>query len=38
MIVRDGEGASRFVTVRVSGAESVSDADAAARAIATARS
>jgi len=34
MIVRDGEGASRFVTVHVTGAESVSDADAAARAIA----
>jgi glutamate N-acetyltransferase/amino-acid N-acetyltransferase len=34
MIVRDGEGASRFVTVNITGAESVSDADAAARAIA----
>jgi glutamate N-acetyltransferase/amino-acid N-acetyltransferase len=34
MIVRDGEGASRFVTVRVQGAQSASDADAAARAIA----
>ncbi|MBI4664190.1 MAG: bifunctional glutamate N-acetyltransferase/amino-acid acetyltransferase ArgJ [Verrucomicrobia bacterium] len=34
MIVRDGEGVSRFVTVRVSGAESVADADAAARAVA----
>ena len=34
MIVRDGEGASRFVTVRVTRAESVSDADAVARAIA----
>ena len=34
MIVRDGEGASRFVTVRVDGAESVTDADAAARAVA----
>jgi glutamate N-acetyltransferase/amino-acid N-acetyltransferase len=34
MIVRDGEGASRFVTVRVSGARSVAEADAAARAVA----
>jgi glutamate N-acetyltransferase/amino-acid N-acetyltransferase len=34
MIVRDGEGVTRFVTVRVSGAESVADADAAARAVA----
>jgi glutamate N-acetyltransferase / amino-acid N-acetyltransferase len=34
MIVRDGEGVSRFVTVRVSGAKSVADADAAARAVA----
>jgi glutamate N-acetyltransferase/amino-acid N-acetyltransferase len=34
MIVRDGEGVSRFVTVRVHGARSVADADAAARAIA----
>jgi glutamate N-acetyltransferase/amino-acid N-acetyltransferase len=34
MIVRDGEGVSRFVTVRVEGAESVTEADAAARAIA----
>jgi glutamate N-acetyltransferase/amino-acid N-acetyltransferase len=34
MIVRDGEGVSRFVTVRVSGAESFADADAAARAVA----
>jgi glutamate N-acetyltransferase/amino-acid N-acetyltransferase len=34
MIVRDGEGASRFVTVRVQGAQSAGDADAAARAIA----
>jgi len=34
MIVRDGEGASRFVTVRVNGAKSFSDADAAARAVA----
>jgi len=34
MIVRDGEGVSRFVTVRVIGARSVADADAAARAVA----
>jgi glutamate N-acetyltransferase/amino-acid N-acetyltransferase len=34
MIVRDGEGVSRFVTVRVSGARSFEDADAAARAVA----
>ena len=34
MIVRDGEGVSRVVTVRVEGAESVTEADAAARAIA----
>jgi glutamate N-acetyltransferase/amino-acid N-acetyltransferase len=34
MIVRDGEGVSRFVTVRVSGAKSPADADAAARAVA----
>jgi glutamate N-acetyltransferase/amino-acid N-acetyltransferase len=34
MIVRDGEGASRFVTVRVSGASNLADADAAARAVA----
>jgi glutamate N-acetyltransferase/amino-acid N-acetyltransferase len=34
MIVRDGEGVSRFVTVRVAGARSTSDADAAARAVA----
>jgi glutamate N-acetyltransferase/amino-acid N-acetyltransferase len=33
MIVRDGEGVSRFVTVRVTGAKTVADADAAARAI-----
>jgi glutamate N-acetyltransferase/amino-acid N-acetyltransferase len=33
-IVLDGEGASRFVTVRVRGAKSFTDADAAARAIA----
>ena len=34
MIVRDGEGVSRFVTVRVSGARNMADADAAARAVA----
>jgi glutamate N-acetyltransferase/amino-acid N-acetyltransferase len=34
MIVRDGEGVSRFVTVRVHGAKSFADADAAARAVA----
>jgi glutamate N-acetyltransferase / amino-acid N-acetyltransferase len=34
MIVRDGEGVSRFVTVRVSGARSSAEADAAARAVA----
>ncbi len=34
MIVRDGEGVHRVVTVRVAGAKSVGDADAAARAIA----
>jgi glutamate N-acetyltransferase/amino-acid N-acetyltransferase len=34
MIVRDGEGASRFVTVRVKAAKSFADADAAARAVA----
>ncbi len=34
MIVQDGEGVSRFVTVRVSGARSFADADAAARAVA----
>jgi glutamate N-acetyltransferase/amino-acid N-acetyltransferase len=34
MIVRDGEGVSRFVTVRVNGAKNFSDADAAARAVA----
>lgn len=33
MIVRDGEGVHRIVTVRVSGAKTVADADAAARAI-----
>jgi glutamate N-acetyltransferase / amino-acid N-acetyltransferase len=34
MIVRDGEGVSRFVTVRVNGAKSFAAADAAARAVA----
>jgi len=34
MIVRDGEGVSRFVTVRLHGARSFADADAAARAVA----
>lgn len=34
MIVRDGEGVSRFVTIRLSGAKSFADADAAARAVA----
>ncbi|MHB8523573.1 MAG: bifunctional glutamate N-acetyltransferase/amino-acid acetyltransferase ArgJ [Limisphaerales bacterium] len=34
MIVRDGEGVSRFVSVRVTGANSFADADAAARAVA----
>jgi glutamate N-acetyltransferase/amino-acid N-acetyltransferase len=34
MIVRDGEGVSRFVTVRVSGARTFVDADAAARSVA----
>lgn len=34
MIVRDGEGVSRFVTVRVEGARNFKDADAAARAVA----
>ncbi len=34
MIVRDGEGVSTFVTVRVSGAKNYADADAAARAVA----
>ena len=34
MIVRDGEGVSRFVTVRVSGARSSAEADAAVRAVA----
>jgi glutamate N-acetyltransferase/amino-acid N-acetyltransferase len=34
MIVRDGEGVSRFVTVRVTGARSQQEADTAARAVA----
>ena len=34
MIVRDGEGVSKFVRVRVSGAKSFADADAAVRAVA----
>ena len=34
MIVRDGEGVTRFVTVRVNGARNAADADAAARAVA----
>jgi len=34
MIVRDGEGVSRFVTVRLNGARSLADADDAARAVA----
>ena len=34
MIVRDGEGVSHLVTVRVSGARTLADADAAARAVA----
>ena len=34
MIVRDGEGVSRFVTIRLNGAKSSTDADAAARAVA----
>ncbi len=34
MIVRDGEGVSRFVTIRVKGARSFAHADAAARAVA----
>ena len=33
-IVRDGEGVTRFVTVRVNGARNFADADAAARAVA----
>jgi glutamate N-acetyltransferase/amino-acid N-acetyltransferase len=34
MIVRDGEGVTRFITVRVNGARNFADADAAARAVA----
>jgi glutamate N-acetyltransferase/amino-acid N-acetyltransferase len=34
MIVRDGEGVTRFVTVRLNGASSFADADTAARAVA----
>jgi glutamate N-acetyltransferase/amino-acid N-acetyltransferase len=34
MIVRDGEGVHRVVTVRVQGAKTIADADAAARAVA----
>ncbi|HUA65958.1 MAG TPA: bifunctional glutamate N-acetyltransferase/amino-acid acetyltransferase ArgJ [Alphaproteobacteria bacterium] len=34
MMVRDGEGVHRIVTVRLSGAKTVADADAAARAVA----
>jgi len=34
MIVRDGEGVSRFVTVRLKGARNAEEADAAARAVA----
>jgi glutamate N-acetyltransferase / amino-acid N-acetyltransferase len=34
MIVRDGEGASHFVTIRLNGAKSFADADVAARAVA----
>jgi len=34
MIVRDGEGVSRFVTIRLNGARSSAEADAAARAVA----
>ncbi len=34
MIVRDGEGVHRVVTVRVNGAKSIADADATARAVA----
>ena len=33
MIVRDGEGVHRIITVRVNGAKTVKDADAAARAV-----
>jgi glutamate N-acetyltransferase / amino-acid N-acetyltransferase len=34
MIVRDGEGVHRVVTIRVNGAKTIQDADAAARAVA----
>lgn len=34
MIVRDGEGVTRFVTVRVNGAKTFADADVAARSVA----
>ena len=34
MLVKDGEGVTRFVTVRVEGAKNPSDADAAARSVA----
>jgi len=34
LIVRDGEGVHRVVTVRVNGAKTIQDADAAARAVA----
>jgi glutamate N-acetyltransferase/amino-acid N-acetyltransferase len=34
MIVRDGEGVTRFVTIRVRGAKNFADADAAARSVA----
>jgi glutamate N-acetyltransferase/amino-acid N-acetyltransferase len=34
MIVRDGEGVTRFVTVRLNGAKSFADADAAVRSVA----
>src|SRR5262249_49812702 len=34
MIVRDGEGVSRFVTIRIHGARSFQEADAAARSVA----
>jgi len=34
MIVRDGEGVSRFVTVRINGAKTFADADSAVRAVA----
>ena len=34
MIVRDGEGVTRFITIRISGARNLAEADAAARAVA----